>query len=982
MRTLLRLTIIATAITALGAAPPVTHAAVYWIGASGSDATIGRSAPDGSAVDEQLYVFGPEAAVVPVLHSDLAAADGDLYWRDSANGITRAAADGSGATQIVSDDDMRAALGDGTPDPGASTSQAVAADGAHVFFTAAQTLYTGEGQALLRADTDGSHLTVLVPYGLDPFTQLAVANGHVYYYGRFLAVDGGSCGTTVCRVGTDGSTVEPAGVPAFDAISDTTAYWFRGQALGHGPDTIARAPIAGGASDNPWLSFAAGSRPLTLTSFWAAASSSDLYWSTARFPDAPYYAIGHVLRDGQALDPVLVRSCGQIDAVAVDGSPTPAATPRGSCRLTTQTSGAGSVSRSLDLSGYAYGTPVTLTAAPAPGNVFTGWADPEGECTGSARSCVVHTRTAARTVTATFAPTPTHRLDVGTTGEVSVTSSPAGIKCGNTCSHRYVDGTEVTLRATAAPGWHLRNAQAWGGDCAGVGTGAPSTCTLIMDADRTATATAVPDQPVTVHIVGADGRVVASGGAPRIDCDREGGTTSGTCSVVLTPSHLSQIDLKAKPTSHTTFVTWSPEANTSNHWAGCFLLTGLPQFAQHCQVLTYLDYPVDVTARFAENPPASHELDVRTAGPGTVTSTPPGISCGNTCSHRYDDGTEVQLQEHPTPGWSFISWTGDCSGDAKTCDVAMTADRTVTATFARTDVNYALDVRTFGSGAGTVTSTPPAIDCGTTCWQEYLAGSTVELAAHPDAQSMFGTWSGCTTVTATDACEVTLNGDTTVTARFDANPPPNQPPVANAVATLLHDDRFRLDGSASVDPDGRIVSYRWSTGGQRIARGERPVERFQDPRRIALTVVDNDGASDTTHVRVRPRERPPAHISLPAVYFHFDRATLRPVARRLLGRVRRVVRDARALGVSGYCRPKPGTGSNPGVKPRCRYLARQRARHVKRALLRPLKPRHRPRHVRARGCGISRRFARPARDRRVVITVVGARHGLKHGGRG
>src|SRR5258706_9045243 len=81
---------------------------------------------------------------------------------------------------------------------------------------------------------------------------------------------------------------------------------------------------------------------------------------------------------------------------------------------------------------YNAGTVVTLTAAPAAGSTFSGWS---GACSGTG-TCPVTMR-AAQSVTATFALTPlTYTLTTakGGTGSGTVTSSPAGINCGATCS--------------------------------------------------------------------------------------------------------------------------------------------------------------------------------------------------------------------------------------------------------------------------------------------------------------------------------------------------------------------------------------------------------------------------------------------------------------------------------------------------------------------------------------------------------------------
>src|SRR5207249_4946058 len=112
---------------------------------------------------------------------------------------------------------------------------------------------------------------------------------------------------------------------------------------------------------------------------------------------------------------------------------------------------------------FAAGTTVTLTAAAAPGSVFTGWS---GACTGTA-SCMV-TVGAAVQVTASFAPT--YSLDVAVVGSGTVTSDVGGIACTTgttgTCSATYQSGTAVTLAAAAANGYVFSR---WAGACSGTG---------------------------------------------------------------------------------------------------------------------------------------------------------------------------------------------------------------------------------------------------------------------------------------------------------------------------------------------------------------------------------------------------------------------------------------------------------------------------------------------------------------------------------
>lgn len=70
------------------------------------------------------------------------------------------------------------------------------------------------------------------------------------------------------------------------------------------------------------------------------------------------------------------------------------------------------------------------------------------------------------------------------------------------------------------------------------------------------------------------------------------------------------------------------------------------------------------------------------AGSGTVTSNLAGIDCGADCLESYTSGTSLTLMATADTGSVFTGWNGGgCSGTAN-CTVTLTADTTVTATFA------------------------------------------------------------------------------------------------------------------------------------------------------------------------------------------------------------------------------------------------------------------------------------------------------------
>jgi uncharacterized repeat protein (TIGR02543 family) len=129
---------------------------------------------------------------------------------------------------------------------------------------------------------------------------------------------------------------------------------------------------------------------------------------------------------------------------------------------------------------YARGTSVTLTATPTSGYSFSGWS---GACSGTSAHCTISV-TGARRVTATFTQNVVnyYGLTVSKSGSGTVTSAPAGISCGTTCSASYARGTSVTLTATPASGYSFSG---WGGACSGTS----ANCTVSMTAARSVTAT-------------------------------------------------------------------------------------------------------------------------------------------------------------------------------------------------------------------------------------------------------------------------------------------------------------------------------------------------------------------------------------------------------------------------------------------------------------------------------------------------------------
>jgi uncharacterized repeat protein (TIGR02543 family) len=386
---------------------------------------------------------------------------------------------------------------------------------------------------------------------------------------------------------------------------------------------------------------------------------------------------------------------------------------------------------------------ITLSATADSGYVFTGWA---GACSGLQASCTVQMN-ADRSVTANFDLLVPVLVTVAGNGTVS----GVGVTCGpgpTTCTGNAPPNT--TQLITASPSV-AGTGVSWTG-CTVVTT---TTCKVTVGTSAvgvtvTFSGGAPPPASFSVTVdVSGNGYVTSSNG--QLWC-----TTDGGAGCTMTLPQNTSVTLSAVPASgsNSDFLDWSGDCGSFTTTSCTLTMNGAKS----------------VGADF-NGPDTTFTLSAQTLGGGSGTIGGAGLKCSSSgitgCSSSEPANATVTISATPSAGSVFTGWGGACTGTS-TCRVAMTADKSVTATFASTaPTSHTLTLSVAGDGtvktsAGTCTGVAKQTKV---CPLEFAPATKVTLTATPAKGQAFFGWTGACKGGAS-TCSLMLSASAATTATF------------------------------------------------------------------------------------------------------------------------------------------------------------------------------------------------------------------------
>jgi len=195
--------------------------------------------------------------------------------------------------------------------------------------------------------------------------------------------------------------------------------------------------------------------------------------------------------------------------------------------------------------------------------------------------------------------------------------------------------------------------------------------------------------------------------------------------------------------------TYAPDANY--RWMGSIAMDGAGDIALGYSVSSGSMSPsIRYTGRVPSDPLGQMESEIDVLSAASVTP------ASQTKSFHWADYSSMAID--PTDDCTFWYTTEYVPAAGSSWDTRI-------ASFSFPSCRSTLSVTISGAGAGTVTSTPPGINCPGQCSSTFVSGTSVTLAAAAATGSGFGGWSGACSGTA--ACTLTITSSQTVDGSFD-----------------------------------------------------------------------------------------------------------------------------------------------------------------------------------------------------------------------
>jgi hypothetical protein len=156
-----------------------------------------------------------------------------------------------------------------------------------------------------------------------------------------------------------------------------------------------------------------------------------------------------------------------------------------------------------------------------------------------------------------------------------------------------------------------------------------------------------------------------------------------------------------------------------------------------------------------------------------------------------------------------------------------------------------------GGGSGTVSSSPAGIACGATCSNYFIKGASINLTATPDPGSIFAIWSGGVCSGTSTTCQVTMEGDKTVTATFaTAGTALYFPHIATSlpwqteIAIINTSPDQTINGALrSFSDEGQLVETKTVTLSAHGRRQITVADEFSNHTNIGYITFDTDSAT-------------------------------------------------------------------------------------------------------------------------------------------